>query len=93
MRDCVLRRQACDLGIEVGPPSSASAGRMKECHAYMRPFAKHISANRIRGTTPTTGRTPGSGSCEAVRNLVAELPKPAGRRPVLFLSRDMPITC
>ena len=41
---------------------------------------------------PMIGPTPKNGSREAVRNLVggpgAELTKPAGRRPVLLLSRD-----
>ena len=51
-------------------------------------FAKRIFANPIRLTMPMTGPTPKSGSLETVGIWWAELPKPAGRRPMLLLSRD-----
>src|SRR5205809_5456451 len=54
----------------------------------MHGFAKPTASNPIQPRIATIGRAARNSSHEAVRIWWAELPKPAGRRPVLLLSRD-----
>jgi mRNA interferase MazF len=54
----------------------------------MKPFPKHICVSPIRRMMPMIGPTRTSGSVKQYEIWWAALPKPAGRRRVLLLSRD-----